>query len=157
MQAANFEDLPYTRPASVGEPGTRKCGRQTRDGKPCNNYALIGATVCMIHGGGTPMAKAAARKRLMMIFEPALMVAYEIMMDDLNEPEVRLKAALAIIDRCGHGPNMKLEVDDRRRDLSELTPLQMRERAERVLQLAAAQAATESAIEGEVVKQTDAA
>jgi hypothetical protein len=111
----------------------------------------------MIHGGGTPFSKAAARKRLMTLLEPAMMVAYEIMMDDLNEPEVRLKAAFGIMDRCGHGPSAKLEVDDRRRDLSELTPLQMRERAERVLQLAAAQAATEGAIEGEVLKQTDAA
>lgn len=44
-----------------------KCGaRSSRTGKPCQKWAVRGATVCASHGGRAPQVMAAARRRLAM-------------------------------------------------------------------------------------------
>ena len=41
-----------------------KCRGTNRDGGPCKNPPINGGTVCRMHGGGSPQARAAAEKRL---------------------------------------------------------------------------------------------
>lgn len=40
------------------------CGAKTRDGDPCRNPPMSGATRCRMHGGATPRGRAAAERRL---------------------------------------------------------------------------------------------
>ena len=48
-----------------GEPQSRvTCGAKTRDGDPCRNPPMSGATRCRMHGGATPRGRAAAERRL---------------------------------------------------------------------------------------------
>ena len=48
-----------------GEPQSRAtCGAKTRDGDPCRNPPMNGATRCRMHGGATPRGRAAAERRL---------------------------------------------------------------------------------------------
>lgn len=42
----------------------RPCKSKKKNGEPCSNYAMNGATVCHSHGGRAPQVKAAARRRL---------------------------------------------------------------------------------------------
>ena len=44
--------------------GHRQCGAKTRAGTPCQLYPPPGATRCFMHGGKTPQAKRAAKRRL---------------------------------------------------------------------------------------------
>jgi len=41
-----------------------KCKAKKRSGEPCKAYAMHGQTVCQKHGGKTPVALAAAQRRL---------------------------------------------------------------------------------------------
>ena len=48
-----------------GEPQSRAtCGAKTRDGDPCRNPPMSGATRCRMHGGATPRGRTAAERRL---------------------------------------------------------------------------------------------
>ena len=48
-----------------GEPQSRAlCGAKTRDGDPCRNPPMSGATRCRMHGVATPRGRAAAERRL---------------------------------------------------------------------------------------------
>ena len=48
-----------------GEPQSHAtCGAKTRDGDPCRNPPMSGATRCRMHGGATPRGRAAAERRL---------------------------------------------------------------------------------------------
>lgn len=147
--------LPYMRPGDVPGVAVRMCAGQTRDGNPCTNYAMVGGTHCGVHSSYS--AKVANKKRLMAMIEPAMMVAYEIMMDDLNEPEVRLRAAIAIMDRGGFGPSAKLIVDDqnKKRDLSSLSPSELFEHSRKLYDLAQQRVAmmAQGAIEARAVEQ----
>jgi hypothetical protein len=42
----------------------RHCRARRRDGEPCRAWAMIGATVCRMHGGSSPRARRAARFRI---------------------------------------------------------------------------------------------
>lgn len=42
----------------------RKCRGHCSDGRPCPNWAMNGQRVCSVHGGRSPQAKGAARRRL---------------------------------------------------------------------------------------------
>jgi hypothetical protein len=43
----------------------RPCAaRRKRDGEPCGCFAIIGGTICRVHGGGAPQVRQAANRRL---------------------------------------------------------------------------------------------
>lgn len=43
----------------------RRCGaRSSRTGEPCRAWAVVGATVCVAHGGAAPQVRRAAARRL---------------------------------------------------------------------------------------------
>jgi hypothetical protein len=43
----------------------RRCtAKSKRSGQQCRRWAALGATVCVVHGGGSPQARRAAKARL---------------------------------------------------------------------------------------------
>jgi HEAT repeat protein len=69
-----------------------------------------GGLVCVKHGGKAPQVQAKARERLLVAADPAAGVLIEL----LGSPEesIRLKAAIALLDRTGHGTSVtQVQVD----------------------------------------------
>lgn len=50
----------------------RRCGRKTRSGGPCTQWAMHGQTVCKMHGGKSPQALASAEDRMRKLVHPAI-------------------------------------------------------------------------------------
>ena len=59
---------------------------------------MHGQLVCQAHGGTSPQALEAARRRLIAAIDPAIGVLLKLL--DSDKAEVRLKAAVAILDRA---------------------------------------------------------
>lgn len=64
----------------IGQPrppdDTRQCGARNRDGSRCRQWKLAGATRCKQHGGKSPNAVAAAKRRIEEREAEAAMVTY---------------------------------------------------------------------------------
>jgi len=94
-----------------GNVGQRLCSATNRAGEPCRAPAMRMQTVCRVHGGSSPQAKAAARRRLLELVDPAItQLTSELEQADLSKD--RLKAIEMILDRTGFGKQMTVEVDD---------------------------------------------
>jgi hypothetical protein len=48
------------------------CGRKTRAGGTCRQRAMLGQTVCFIHGGKSPQALRKAEERMRELVHPAI-------------------------------------------------------------------------------------
>jgi hypothetical protein len=79
-------------------------------GKRCKQAALRGMQVCIVHGGGSPAAKAEAQRRLATLVDPALEVMYEMLCDKKTPPSTRYSIIKDILDRAGYKPADKSEV-----------------------------------------------
>lgn len=79
-------------------------------GKRCGSPALRGMKVCIIHGGGSPAAKAEAQRRLATLVDPALEVMFELLCDKKTPASVRYSIIKDILDRTGFKPVDKSEV-----------------------------------------------
>lgn len=49
---------------AVSEPVAGRCTARRRDGQPCTQWRVQGATVCRMHGGSAPRVRAAGRRRV---------------------------------------------------------------------------------------------
>jgi hypothetical protein len=85
-----------------GIPGekTRQCEASKKDGTRCRQSAIQGLNVCRSHGGGTKLAREAARVRLAALVDPALRVLAEAMKARVPTQH-RLTAARDVLDRNG--------------------------------------------------------
>ena len=90
--------------------GRRLCNATTRQGNPCRGAAIKGGTVCRLHGGSAPQVKAAARRRLEAMIDPALSVMLEMLTDRDTPHSVRATLLRDILDRTGYSAPQKLEV-----------------------------------------------
>jgi len=61
----------------------RKCRARRTDGQPCGNYAIIGGTVCRVHGGAAIQVRRKADERVLMAR------AYRIMITLSHSPTER--------------------------------------------------------------------
>ena len=104
-----------------------QCRATSRHGKQCLRTAIPGGYVCNFHGGASPLARQAARMRLLAMVEPAFGVLMELMADGTDE-KTRLAAAVAVLDRVGMGPKSTIVVDDRRTQLAQLTDGELQQR-----------------------------
>jgi hypothetical protein len=106
-----------------------KCRASKKDGSPCTNWAIIGALVCRMHGGGAPHVREAGQRRasqaeynvmqsLEKHLETAVNTLVAVMNDQTAKPMERQRAAEAIIDRFAP-KKAEVKVDDQRevRDL----------------------------------------
>lgn len=68
-------------------PSVRCSARSKRTGKPCTRWAILGGTVCPMHGGSAPQVKAAAAERLADLIDPdrALRTAAALAYSDVTE------------------------------------------------------------------------
>ena len=98
------------------------CGAKTSAGTPCRRRPIKGGARCVLHGGGSPIAREAAERRLLY----GVSLALDRLLDALSEhehdgpcalcgcnPSSRdpntLRAAIALLDRSGFGPGLKLQ------------------------------------------------
>jgi hypothetical protein len=83
---------------------SRQCrGRSKRSQQRCKRAAIVGGTVCAIHGGKAPQVVASARERIALMVDPAL-VALRRLIDVADSDSVRLSAIKDILDRAGYKP-----------------------------------------------------
>ena len=77
-----------------------RCRAHNRRGEQCGNQAILGGTVCRMHGGAAPRAEKNARLRLMALIDPAISVLAEEM-EKADSSADRQRAANSILDRAG--------------------------------------------------------
>ena len=84
------------------------CHARRTNGQPCHNSAILGATVCRVHGGAAKQVREAARQRLEELVLPAIATLRRLVASAETDA-VSLAAAKDILDRTGHRPADKLE------------------------------------------------
>ena len=104
------------------------CGAKTSAGPPCRRLPIRGGNRCIMHGGGSPLARQEAERRLLY----GASLALDRLLDALSEhehdgpcalcgcnPSSRdpntLRAAIALLDRSGFGPGLKLTAEHEQR------------------------------------------
>ena len=109
------------------------CGAKTSAGTPCRRRPIRGGRRCVLHGGGSPIAREAAERRLLY----GVSLALDRLLDALSEHEHEgpcalcgcnpssrdpntLRAAIALLDRSGFGPGLKLTTLDREEEIREV-------------------------------------
>jgi hypothetical protein len=137
-------DIPYTVPAPRLGAGSRRMdtserqciARSKNSGEQCKNFAIRGMQVCRLHGGSSPTAKHAAKVRLLAMCEPAFGVLEDCMADPDAEWDVKVKAALAVLDRAGFGPKATLTHKHKQdEDLDAKTEDQLVERGRKIVEI----------------------
>lgn len=119
--------IPWTDP----EPDAlRQCTAHNRLGDRCKNPPIRGGTVCHMHGGKTPLARKAAKERLLAMVEPAFQVLREALASEDETNAIR--AAKIILDRAGFGPQSKVVVVDEREDLKNMTSEELAAKAQAI-------------------------
>ena len=73
---------------------------------------MHGQTVCRMHGGMSPQARANAEERIRALVHPALDRYQKAIADDDN-PAIALAAAKDILDRAGYKATEKIQQDGR--------------------------------------------
>jgi len=100
----------------------RQCTATNRDGERCRRYPIAGGNVCIFHGGGTPQAQQAARKRLLGLVEPIIEVFEEIVETwhgtrcetcgrPTGDPGPIIRIGQLALDRSGLGPSATLSLE----------------------------------------------
>lgn len=89
--------------------GRRLCSAHTTSGNLCRGPAILGGSVCRVHGGGAPQVKAAAASVILeQLIGPALDVVRDLMLDTSQPGSVRLTAVRIVLDRA---PELQVEID----------------------------------------------
>lgn len=74
-----------------------KCSGHRTTGEPCDQWAVVGATVCNTHGASAPQVKAAAEKRVTlaeaMVSGPKRQ-PYEVLEDALHAADLLMREAI---------------------------------------------------------------
>ncbi|WP_426241856.1 hypothetical protein [Nocardioides sp. LHG3406-4] len=102
-------------PAKPGMPGSvndsRRCSATAhRTGERCKAPAIKGSQVCRVHGGAAPQVKRSAKERLLELLDPALASLHKVLTDPDADDSTKVRAALGILDRTGHGPGQKIDI-----------------------------------------------
>lgn len=82
----------------LGGNAPRCTAKGKRNQLPCKNPAIMGATVCRMHGGSAPQVKAKALERLMALQPKAIQTLDSLLSRD-EFPTVQLGAAKDVLDR----------------------------------------------------------
>lgn len=78
-------------------------------GRRCKQPAIRGGAVCIVHGGSSPQAKAAAQLRIACLVDPALEVMFELLTSKSTPAATRYSVVKDVLDRTGHKPVEKIE------------------------------------------------
>jgi len=81
------------------------CTAKRSNGVACKGQAITGARVCRVHGGSAPQVIAAARRRLLLLIDPALGVlarSVRVRTSKKWEPSAQeISAAREVLNRAG--------------------------------------------------------
>jgi hypothetical protein len=119
----------------------RRCTATNRDGEQCSKSPIVGGFVCHMHGGNAPAARAAARRRMAELLDPALAAIAETLErrvpcahcgQQALDPQA-LRAAQIVLDRAGLGPSVTLAHEDA--DATSLASMSVAELRETLTQL----------------------
>jgi len=98
---------------SGGKSKKRLCtAHRRKSGKPCGAYAVIGSTVCRMHGASSPQAKRTAQQRLLELREPAIAALNQVLRNPETDDTTKVRAATVILDRTGMGPSSHVAVEE---------------------------------------------
>ena len=87
---------------------SRRCtAHSSQTGERCKKSAMLGQTVCRVHGGSAPQSKKAARERLNDLVDPAISTLRTILKQGVKTGDyaAAVRASIAILDRCGFHPS----------------------------------------------------
>lgn len=105
----NRETGEWAGPGSVND--ERRCrGTARRTGERCKKAAIKGHHYCPSHGGSLPTVRRSAKERLLELVDPALAALHKVLSNENAEDSVKVRAALGILDRTGHGPGQTVTV-----------------------------------------------
>jgi hypothetical protein len=104
-----------------------------KTGKQCGRWAIKGGQFCIFHGGATALGRHGAKQRLLAMCEPAFATLLDAMAH--ADWKTKVTAAIAVLDRAGHGPKSTLTLETPSGDLSDFTLEQLEDRAMAVSQI----------------------
>ena len=125
----------------------KRCGAETRDGRPCERYAKPWQDRCDLHGGKSPMAERKAKELMLMARDwgfaelrditeelKALPIPDGDLDAKLKQLNTRTGIVFKIFDRSGFGPSalLKVEPASGRQELEALTSEQLAAEADRI-------------------------
>jgi hypothetical protein len=90
--------------------GVTLCKARRRNGQPCGNRPINGATVCRMHGGSAPQVRAAAQVRLLMRADDLMSALLKIALDDNQPVQARLVAIRDGLDRASLAGKQEIEI-----------------------------------------------
>lgn len=103
---------------------SQRCAARAKStGERCGNRAILGATVCRVHGGAAPQVRKAAAARLEALTHPAL-DRLEELLETEDDPAILLRVVLAVLDRVGFHPSHGVELSGHL-DLSDLSDVEL--------------------------------
>ena len=97
------------------------CGAKTAAGNPCRRAPIVGGSRCCLHGGASPLARQEAERRMLLGVSFALDRLLDAVAEHDHEPcalcgcdpskadPTVLRAAVALLDRSGFGPGVRLQ------------------------------------------------
>jgi hypothetical protein len=88
-------------PYNMAKDPARQCTATNRQGRRCRRSAILGGTVCIMHGGSAPQVRRRANLRLIELVDPAIAVLARIMSDPSQPAHARIRAAENVLDRAG--------------------------------------------------------
>lgn len=97
-------------PDATGHPRQCTATSQTT-GERCRRFAIQGGHVCPHHGGSAPAVRAAANARLADLIPDAIAALHRAA--NSGDIKAAVKAAQVVLDRTGHGPTSRIEVEAR--------------------------------------------
>lgn len=91
----------------------RQCIAHLTDGsgQRCKKSAMLGQQVCNKHGGAAPQNRAAAKRRLAELVEPAIGALERALA--ANDMRAVVAAAKLVLDRTGHPGESRIEVNEK--------------------------------------------
>lgn len=98
-------------PASPGTKNpSRRCRTIKKNGEQCKAAPIKGGFTCRQHGGSLPNVKRAAAARLLELVDPSLAALHKVLTNPDTDDPVKVRAAVAILDRTGFGPGSTVHV-----------------------------------------------
>lgn len=84
------------------------CKAKKSNGEPCKARAILGGSVCRVHGGSAPQVRAAALARIQALVHPALDTMQKAL--TCEHDAVAVAAARDLLDRAGYKVSDKHEL-----------------------------------------------
>lgn len=106
-----FEAAPEERPWTLAKDPNRRCTAHKKTGERCTKIAILGGTVCTHHGGKAKAVRAKAQQRIQEAADRMVSRVLGIAESADVPPAVALAAARDMLDRAGHRPPDKVDLE----------------------------------------------